>query len=161
MAMRSSTRRDLFTAGAATALAGIAAASFAQPETLSAKRVAKRDTHSDARLIALCDAFTRTRAEIEKPLPDPLPEYGTAEDLRLEAEMDALVTREHEFLLEISRISANSAPGLLAKTRAVQQYLPTYVREYETDDESPEMRIVFSLLDDIAEHASILRDLTA
>lgn len=63
--MRSINRRDIFPAFGAAALAGIAAAGLAKPETLTAAPVAKPEgQHPDAKLIAACDEFCRLENKI-------------------------------------------------------------------------------------------------
>ncbi|MBB2155285.1 hypothetical protein HLH33_03000 [Gluconacetobacter diazotrophicus] len=129
MAMRSSTRRDFFTAGAATALAGIAAASFAQPETLSAKGIAKRDTHPDARLIALCDAFIALEAEAHALYGH---DHTLEDEPRIQAAHEVIFGRQEPLKDEILSLRATTLDGIRAKARAMVAFDNDFLPKEDT-----------------------------
>lgn len=115
--MRSVNRRDIFPALGATALAGLAAAGLAKPETLTAAPAAKPEgKNPDARLIALCDEFCRLERKSEALFEGPT---RIDDDDERTPHVIAVMNEQDPVLDGIVSIKATTLAGLKAKTEAL------------------------------------------
>lgn len=115
--MRSINRRDIFPAFGAAALAGIAAAGLAKPETLTAAPAAKPEgQHPDAKLIAACDEFCR----LENKVKDLFEHVSTWEDEdRIEKQHVELMNLQEPLLEIITTTPATTLEGLKTQARTM------------------------------------------
>lgn len=113
--MRSLSRRDIFPAIGATALAGIAAAGFATPETLTAEPRKKPPVTPEARLIALCEEFIQLEHQVNAvhQTVDTFEQEEAAQP-----RLKALYAQEKQKFEQINAIRATTLAGFTAKARA-------------------------------------------
>lgn len=113
--MRSLSRRDIFPALGATALAGIAAAGIAKSETLPAAPKAKPLLTSEQRLVALCEEFVRLEFQVDAI-------HARCETFEqeqaVEPQLSALYQQEKDVFDKINAIKATTLEGFIAKARA-------------------------------------------
>ncbi|GAN71101.1 hypothetical protein ASY01nite_22220 [Acetobacter syzygii] len=113
--MRSLSRREIFPTLGATALAGIAAAGLAKPETLAAAPKAKPLLTSEERLIALCEEFIRMEFAVNAV-------HATCDTFEqekaVEPKLEALYAQERKIFDQIEAIKATTLKGFIAKARA-------------------------------------------
>jgi len=106
---KAQTRRDIFAAAGATALAGIAAASFIQPETL---RASGGHTHlQDGALIALCaqmDALEHRYVALSDAEPEDMDEH-----------LSEISSAQYPIVMKISATRAATIHGLRAKAASL------------------------------------------
>lgn len=110
--------------------------------------LAKRAGDED--LLMACQGYFQNREKIERLSAVESYPYGSAENIRMDAEMDNAVMREGEFLDNVSRYLPATEAGLRAKASVARHYLHQYLSVFEYDADSAEMKIVFSLLDNLA-----------
>lgn len=113
--MRSMNRRDLFPALGATALAGIAAAGFAKPETLTAAPKKAPALTSEQRLVALSEEFIAIQHEIDAA---HAPCETFEQEEAASPQLQALYAREKPILEKLEAIKATTLTGFIAKARA-------------------------------------------
>lgn len=144
--MRSMNRREIFPAIAATGLAAVAAVSFAQPETLSAKGVHSMDTHSDARLIALCDAYHAAYTAAARLIRANSDRFGAHVP---DEAFDAQVRATDEFdaiAVEVVQTPANTLLGAAAKAAVAWKATGLLSEPIPADDEA----LAWSVFRDVA-----------
>ncbi|MCP1203172.1 hypothetical protein [Acetobacter oryzoeni] len=103
----------------------------------------------DAALLALSDAFWQVHNEIWSA--DYLAEHepGSPEQKRLEAILDQLSEQEYGLMKQISQTPARSQLGLKGKADILLAVLPEVMRDCYLNEDSAELLLVMSLLQDM------------
>lgn len=127
--MRSVNRRDIFPALGTVLLGGIATASLAKPESLSAPSAKPEGHKSDAHLIALCEQFIAVQRKIDAAHA-PISTFEDEE--RAEPVFKALYTHEGDLFRQIIHTPAVGFEGVRAKAKAMISW------EREGIDDNPE-----------------------
>ena len=144
--MRSVNRRDLFPTLGTVLLGGIATASLAKPESVSAAPAKLEGHKSDAHLIALCEQFIAVQDKIDAAHASV---DTFEEEQRAEPIFTALYKSENTLFQQIIKTPAVSIAGVRAKTKAMVSW------EREGLDDDPDE------FWNVRAYNSILRDLLA
>ncbi|KXV57324.1 hypothetical protein AD947_08800 [Acetobacter tropicalis] len=145
--MRSINRRDAFTALGATALAGIAAAGFAKPETQTAAPVAKPEGHSP--IIKARDDYFSARADIERIRGEPAavpshPDHADYEKRNLTA-----CEKMWNSVGFLAHTAAKNLHDLKAKADVANLEFPEYCDAFVMDASSDEVQLAISVIADL------------
>ncbi|GBR57502.1 hypothetical protein AA18889_1196 [Acetobacter senegalensis DSM 18889] len=143
--MRSLSRRDLFPAFGATALAGIAAAGLAKPETLTAAPAAKPEG-KDAVGIALCERFIKDN-QFAQSFYDGVNRID--DDDRRDIIVNSIYDRNDEVVESIALWCAVTPEGIKAKARALAVWAGKHIA-HNAHGGLWEDTLLLSLLRDLA-----------
>lgn len=147
--MRSLSRRDIFPAFGATALAGIAAAGLAKPETLTAAPAAKPEGHSP--IIAARNTYQEARALIEamnvSEPPAAIP--GHPDYPAWQKKQDALCKTMWDAVTFLSRTNSKTWFDIKAKSEVANLEFPEYCQSFVMEEDADEVRLAISLINDV------------
>ncbi|WP_025860091.1 hypothetical protein [Acetobacter papayae] len=107
-------------------------------------------TNEDSAALALCAAFWRVHGRIRAMDADPELPYGSPEQKRFEAELAKLCWQEADILGQLANTPARTTAGQQGKASILQAILPTALADFDLGAECEEIRLVMSLLDDLA-----------
>lgn len=127
------------------ALASVLAATMATVPV-----IACATTNADSTALALCAAFWRVHGRIRAMDADPKLSYGSPEQKRFEAELAKLCWQEADILGQLASTPARTTTGQQGKASILQAILPSAFEDFDLGAESSEIRLVISLLDDLA-----------
>lgn len=144
--MRSLSRREIFPALGATALAGIAAAGLAKPETLTAAPQAKPEGHSP--IIKARNDYFAARADIERIGDEPAatpshPQYQ--DNQRRSAAACEAMCAATAFL---AHHPAKNRADLIAKAEVANLEFREYCSDFEMQNTSDEVQLALSIIAD-------------
>lgn len=145
--MRSLSRRDIFPAIGATALAGIAAAGFATPETLTAASKAKPEGHSP--LIQARNEYFAARTELDRLSLLPSASPGHPDYEANDAKMDVVFGTMKTTLAFLASSRARNMAELRAKADVAEVETTDYVDGFVVEKDADEMKIAFSVIADL------------
>lgn len=107
-------------------------------------------TKDDSAALALCAAFWRVHGRIRAMDTDPELPYGSPEQKRFEADLAKLCGQEVDILSQLANTPARTTAGQQGKAAILQAILPTAFADFDLGIECEEIRLVLSLLDDLA-----------
>jgi hypothetical protein len=107
-------------------------------------------TNADSAALALCAAFWRVHGRIRAMDTDPELPYGSPEQKRFEAELAKLCWQEADILGQLANTPARTTAGQQGKASILRAILPTAFEDFDLGMECEEIRLVMSLLDDLA-----------
>ncbi|CEF53894.1 hypothetical protein [Acetobacter ghanensis] len=107
-------------------------------------------TNEDSAALALCAAFWRVHGRIRAMDTDPELPYGSPEQKRFEAELAKLCWQEADILGQLANTPARTTAGQQGKASILRAILPTAFADFDLGMECEEIRLVMSLLDDLA-----------
>lgn len=107
-------------------------------------------TNADSAALALCAAFWRVHGRIRAMDTDPELPYGSPEQKRFEAELAKLCWQEADILGQLANTPARTTAGQQGKASILRAILPTAFADFDLGMECEEIRLVMSLLDDLA-----------
>ncbi|OUI94063.1 hypothetical protein HK13_06790 [Acetobacter indonesiensis] len=145
--MRSLSRRDIFPALGATALAGIAATGFAKPETLTAAPTAKPEGHSP--IIKARNEYFVARTELDRLSLLPSASPGHPDYKINDAQMDVVFSKMKKTLSFLVSARAQNMAELRAKADVAEVETRDYVDVFVVEADADEMKIAFSLVADL------------
>lgn len=107
-------------------------------------------TNEDNAALALCAAFWRVHGHIRSMDADPELPYGSPEQKRFEVELAKLCWQEADILGQLASTPARTTAGQQGKASILRAILPTAFEDFDLGIECEEIRLVMSLLDDLA-----------
>ncbi|PAL24442.1 hypothetical protein [Acetobacter syzygii] len=107
-------------------------------------------TNADSTALALCAAFWRVHGRIKAMDTDPELPYGSPEQKRFEAKLAKLCGQEVNILSQLANTPAHTTAGQQGKAAILRAILPTAFADFDLGIECEEIRLVMSLLDDLA-----------
>ncbi|MFT8656826.1 MAG: hypothetical protein ABF785_09025 [Acetobacter papayae] len=107
-------------------------------------------TNEDSAALALCAAFWRVHGRIRAMDTDPELPYGSPEQKQFEAELAKLCCQEADILGQLANTPARTTAGQQGKASILRTILPTALADFDLAAECEEIRLVISLLDDLA-----------
>ncbi|MFT8783424.1 hypothetical protein [Acetobacter syzygii] len=107
-------------------------------------------TNEDSAALALRAAFWRVHGRIRAMDTDPELPYGSPEQKRFEADLAKLCGQEVDILSQLANTSARTTAGQRGKAAILRAILPTAFADFDLGIECEEIRLVLSLLDDLA-----------
>ena len=144
--MRSLSRRDIFPALGATALAGIAAAGLAKPETLTA---AKPEGHSP--IIAAGNEYKKARslmdANAATEIPASIP--GHPDYPAWQKEQDALCKTMWDIVAFLSKTPSKTWLDVKVKSEISSLEFPEYCKNFVMEEDADEVQLAISLINDV------------
>lgn len=146
-----STRREVFTSLLATpALAGIAAAGFAKPETLTAAPVAKPEGHSP--IIAAChEYFKNMRLADMMSAGDPPQAYPSYPDYEIwDRKHFSLLEKAWDAAAFMAAAPSKTWADVKAKAQVANKEFTEYCAFHVMENQSNETRLALSIIQDIA-----------
>lgn len=105
---------------------------------------------SASELRLLCQSYHRIRKILGDMEVEKFPVYGSKEEMIRNERMISLIEQERYLLDQISLTHADNFQGVLEKSQVIETYLVSYCDVFEADSDSPQIRVVLSLLHDIA-----------
>ncbi|MFT9409839.1 hypothetical protein [Acetobacter fabarum] len=128
------------------ALASVLAATVAAMPVMACATT----TNEDSAALALCAAFWRVHGRIRAMDTDPELPYGSPAQKRFEADLAKLCGQEVNILSQLANTPAHTTAGQQGKAAILQAILPTAFADFDLGIECEEIRLVLSLLDDLA-----------
>lgn len=107
-------------------------------------------TKDDSAALAFCAAFWRVHGRIRAMDTDPELPYGSPEQKRFEADLAKLCRQEVDILNQLANTPARTTAGQQGKAAILRAILPTAFADFDLGIECEEIRLVLSLLDDLA-----------
>lgn len=107
-------------------------------------------TNTDSAALALCAAFWRVHGRIRAMDTDPELPYDSPEQKRFEVELAKLCWQEADILGQLANTPARTTAGQQGKASILRAILPTAFADFDLSMECEEIRLVMSLLDDLA-----------
>ncbi|MCX2560558.1 hypothetical protein OQ252_03940 [Acetobacter farinalis] len=145
--MRSLSRRDIFPAIGATALAGIAAAGFAKPETLTAAPTAKPEGKSP--IIKARDEYFSARADVERIGDEPAATPGHPHHQDNNERSLAACEAMWAAIAFLAHTPAKNLHDLKAKTEVANIEFPEYCDAFVMEETSDEVQLAISIISDL------------
>ncbi|KXV55428.1 hypothetical protein AD947_16140 [Acetobacter tropicalis] len=146
--MRSLSRRDIFPALGATALAGIAAAGLAKPETLTAAPIAKPEGKSPSLIMAAYYSYFEADAAIDSISTEPRYPFGSYEDDEQMERAGRHVDQRQRALETLGSSACSTKEELRAKANVLLHHLPDAIDAFALDRESEEIKLALSVAAD-------------
>ncbi|MFT8334678.1 MAG: hypothetical protein ABF628_00720 [Acetobacter orientalis] len=141
-ALSTTPRRSLFSGViAASILTATASGAFAQ-------------TLQDSQLLELCQQYWRLDAALNALEWETTGETG-AEEAAIEQRISNLADERYTIITQIKDSPAKTAQGRAAKAKVAHSLLPPAVEAYNLTNESEEICLVMSLMQDVMEGAAV------
>ncbi|MFT8430739.1 hypothetical protein [Acetobacter orientalis] len=108
----------------------------------------------DSQLLALCEQYWRLNATLNALEWETTGE-NSAEEAAIERRISDLADERYTVVTQIKDSRANTAQGRAAKAKIVHSLLPPAVEAYNLTNESEEICLVMSLVQDVMEGAAV------
>jgi hypothetical protein len=114
--------------------------------SLTVPSMAAAGSAADAELLLLCGEYHSAKDELDALEAAPIASW---ENSATEAASDAAISRINEAMEAVGRLAAQTAVGVKAKASIIERELPYAVDVFALSAESPEIKLIMSLMADI------------